>query len=335
MNDKIRVLIVDDSTLMREALKNILEQDPKIEIVGMAKDGKEGVEKAMKLRPDVITMDLKMPVMSGLEAIESIMVELPIPIIVVSAMDTAVIVKALDIGAMDFIAVSSDIETLAMELLMKIRVASRVKPLKRFRVKPCIIKAPKIADKTKLTKVVAIGVSTGGPQALQTLLSNIKPDFKAGVLVVQHMSKGFIEGLAEWLNGTSCLHVRVAKSGDELHNGMVLLAPDDYHMRISEEGRIILSENANKSIVHVPSIDVMMQSVAESFGENAIGVIMTGMGQDGVDGIKAIKKMCGMTLAQDEKTSVIFGMNKVAIESGNIDRIISLEKIAEELSKMI
>ena len=334
MEDKIRVLIVDDSTLMREALKNILEQDPKIEIIGMAKDGKEGVEKAIVLKPDVITMDLKMPIMSGIEAIEDIMEKSPIPIIVVSALDTSIIIKALSIGAMDFIAVTSDIETLAMELCMKVRVASRVKPLKRIKIKPCTIKAPK-ALKGNLSKVVAIGVSTGGPQALQAIFSKMEPTFKAGILVVQHMSKGFIEGLAEWLNLTSCLHVQVAKAGDILQNGVIMLAPDDYNISINEEGLIILSENTAKWVAHVPSIDIMMKSTAESFGENAIGLIMTGMGSDGVEGINAIKKCGGKTLAQDEKTSVVFGMNKVAIESGNIDNVVSLEKITAELSAML
>ncbi len=331
----IRVLIVDDSALMREALKSIIEKDPAIEVVGLAKNGKEGVEKALLLKPDVITMDLKMPMMSGLEATEAIMEELPIPIIVVSSMDTTIIVKALSIGAMDFVAVTSDIDTIAADLIAKIKIASHVKPLKRMKLKQCGIKTPKEIFKKTTSKIVAIGISTGGPQALQHLLSRLPSDFPCGILVVQHMSKGFIDGLAEWLNATSSLHVNVAKAGDPIQKGAVMLAPDDLHMRIGNNGKIVLSENTNKTIVHVPSIDVMMKSVSDYFRENAIGVIMTGMGQDGVDGIRAIRKAGGRTIAQDEKTSVIFGMNKMAIDMGLIDSVIPLERMAEELIGMV
>jgi two-component system chemotaxis response regulator CheB len=335
MTGIIRVLIVDDSALMREALKSIIERDPGIEVVGLAKNGKEGVEKALTLKPNVITMDLKMPMMSGLEATEAIMEELPIPIIVVSSMDITVIVKALSIGAMDFVAVTSDIETIAADLITKIKIASHVKPLKRLKIKPCVIKVPKEISKKDTIKVVAIGVSTGGPQALQQVLAKLPSDFPCGILIVQHMSKGFIEGLAEWLNTTSCLHISIARAGDVLKKGMIMLAPDDLHMRIGDDGRITLSENTSKAIVHVPSIDVMMKSVADCYRENAIGVIMTGMGNDGVEGIRAIRKAGGRTIAQDEKSSVIFGMNKVAIDMGIIDKVIALERIAEELSNMV
>lgn len=335
MADKIRVLIVDDSSLMREALKNILEQDSSIEVIGMAKDGKEGVDKALTLKPDVITMDLKMPVMSGLDAIESIMEERPVPVIVVSSMDMVVIVKALSIGAMDFVAVTGDIDTIAEDLMSKIKIASRVKALRRIKIKPCESKVAKPMGKKETEKVVAIGVSTGGPQALQELFSKIPSEFHAGILVVQHMSRGFIGGLAEWLNATTCLHVSVAKSGDVLVNGMILLAPDDLHMRIDSDGRISLSENTNKTILHVPSIDVMMKSVAESYGPNAIGIIMTGMGSDGVEGIKAIKKAGGKTIAQDEKSSVVYGMNKMAVDIGSIDHIVPLSQIHERIIRFI
>jgi len=332
---KIRVLIIDDSALMREALKSIVERDPDIEVIGLAKDGKEGVDKALMLKPDVITMDLKMPMMSGLEAIEAIMEELPIPIIVVSSMDTTIIVKALSMGAMDFVAVTADIETIAVDLMTKIKIASRVKPLRRMKIKPYTMKAPKELSDGEASKVVAIGSSTGGPQALQHVFTQLPPDFPCGILVVQHMSKGFIEGLAEWLDTTTCLHVSVAKAGDVLKKGMIVLAPDDLNICIGDDGKITLSENTGRAIVHVPSIDVMMKSAADSYGENSIGVIMTGMGSDGVEGMRAIKKAGGKTIAQDEKTSVIYGMNKVAIDTGLIDRVVSLEEIARELTNLI
>ncbi len=208
VNGKIRVLIVDDSALMREALKNILESDAAVEVIGMAKDGREGFEKTLALKPDVITMDLKMPVMTGVEAIEKIMEEMPVPIIVVSSMEINVIVKALSIGAMDFVAVTSDIETISKELIDKVKIASRVKAIRRIKIKP-YNKISKDAPHKAVSKVVVIGVSTGGPQALQEVLSGLPIDFHGGILIVQHMSKGFIEGLAEWLHSITRLAVRV------------------------------------------------------------------------------------------------------------------------------
>jgi two-component system chemotaxis response regulator CheB len=335
MSDKIRVLIVDDSALMREALKAILSTDPAIEVVGIARDGKEGVEKAMVLKPNVITMDLKMPIMTGLEATESIMRELPTPIIVVSSIDPAVTAKALSMGAMDLVAVTDDIDAIAADLISKVKIASRVKPLRRMKLNACAVKAPKSVSEGGPSKVVAIGVSTGGPQALQEVLAKMPPLFPAGVLVVQHMSSGFIEGLAQWLNTTSCLHVTVAKAGEILTDGAIMLAPDDLHLKIDRNGRISLSENINKGIFHVPSIDVMMQSVAEAFAGNAIGVIMTGMGSDGVAGIRAIKKAGGVTIAQDEKTSVIYGMNKVAVDAKLIDYVVPLGQISEQIVRLV
>lgn len=332
-NRKIRVLIVDDSSLMREALKSIMIADPAIDVVGMAKDGKDGIEKAVVLKPDVITMDLKMPIMDGIEAVSRIMEDNPIPIIVVSSMETKVIVQALSIGAMDFVPVSGDIEAIAASLIEKVKIASRIKPIRRMKLRPA---EPVMGLKRPETlQVVAIGVSTGGPQALQLFLSKIPPDFPGAILIVQHMSRGFIDGLVEWLKYSTKADIRVAKAGDRITHAKVFIAPDDYHMEASDNGTIVLRENNDKSITHVPSIDVLMRSVAKAYGEDAIGVIMTGMGKDGVEGMRAIKKSGGKTIAQDEKTSVIFGMNKVAIECKCVDRIVPLESIAEELFKII
>lgn len=334
MAEKIRVLIVDDSALMREALKQILLSDASIEVVGMARDGKEGAEKALTLKPDVITMDLKMPVMNGIEAIETIMEKRPVPIIVVSSMDARVIASALSIGAMDFVPVTEEIDQIAKGLIRKIKTASRVKPLRRIRIKP-LPKAPAPGKKKITDKIIAIGISTGGPQALQVLLSLLPANLPAGILIVQHISNGFIHGMAEWLRATSHVDIKVAAAGDVLKSGTVYFAPDDYHMTIDEGGVIGLKEDTADKRVHIPSIDVMMNSVAASFGENAIGVIMTGMGRDGVEGIKAINKSGGTTIAQDEKTSVIYGMNKLAVDAGYIDKIVALEDMGKELVKLL
>jgi len=329
MIDKIKVLIVDDSPFIREALRSILAQDEEIQVVGMARNGKEAIEAARKLKPNVITMDVTMPVMDGLEAIEQIMEETPVPIIVVSSMSVEVVVKALDIGALDFVSISQGIDEMAQDVIRKVKIASRIKALRRLRIKPLTMAAR--YAKSRLMKVVAVGVSTGGPQALQAVFSSLPPDLDAGILVVQHMSKGFIEGLAEWLRLNSHLNVKVAQAGDILRKGHVLLAPDGGHLKIDSLGKISIQEEAAGPALHVPSIDVMMKSVAESFRESAVGVLMTGMGHDGVEGMKAIRAGGGKTLAQDEASSVIFGMNRLAIESGCVDRIAPLEQIADEI----
>jgi two-component system chemotaxis response regulator CheB len=182
---------------------------------------------------------------------------------------------------------------------------------------------------------VAVGVSTGGPQALQILFSRLPPDFPAGILVVQHISPGFIQGFMDWLAQTTPLHYQVAKSGDALQSGTVFFAPDNVHMVVDEQERIMLKEDLSKKMAHVPGIDIMMESVADVFQKDAVGLIMTGMGKDGVAGISAIKRAGGVTLAQDEKTSAIFGMNKVAIDAGVIDHVLPLEAIAEELVRLV
>jgi len=333
MADKIKVLITDDSPFIREALKSILEQDPDIVVVGLAKNGKEAVEAIRNLKPDVVTMDIKMPVMDGFDAIESIMTEQPVPVIVVSTSEVDTVVRALNIGAMDFVSIRQGIDEIAKELVSKVKIASKVKALKRLRVKP-LARAYR-TETSSTMKIIAIGVSTGGPQSLQIVLSKLPQDLEAGILIVQHMSKGFIEGMAEWLRTHSHLIIRVAREGDILKPGMVLFAPDGCHMLINHLGKISLQMDRESVSVHVPAIDVTMKSVAEAYREHAIGVIMTGMGHDGVEGMKAIKKAGGKTIAQDEASSVIFGMNKLAIETGCVDHITGLDDLAEVILRLL
>ncbi|MFH0984339.1 MAG: chemotaxis-specific protein-glutamate methyltransferase CheB [Candidatus Omnitrophota bacterium] len=333
MSDVIRVLIVDDSSLVRQSIGTILSSDPDVEVVGEARNGREACEKTLTLRPHVITMDLTMPEMDGAEAIMKIMEECPTPIIVVSSMNVNVIAKALALGAMDFVAVTGDIGEIRHDLIEKVKIASRVRAIRhlRSRFSPKTVPVPREAA----SKIVVVGVSTGGPQALQILFSKLPPDFPAAILVVQHISPGFIQGLGDWLAQTTPLQYQVAKSGDMPQKGTVYFAPDNVHMMVDKHERIVLKEDLTKKMVHVPGIDVLMESVAEVFRGNAVGVIMTGMGRDGVAGISAINKSGGRTLAQDEKTSVIFGMNKLAIEAGAIDHVLPLEAIAEELVRIV
>lgn len=333
MSDVVRVMIVDDSALVRQSLRAILGSDPSIEVVGEARNGLEAYQKTLVLRPSVITMDLNMPVMDGAGAIAKIMEECPTPIIVVSGMNVNVIVKALALGAMDFVAVTGEIGEISHDLIEKVKIASRVQPIRHVRTQTLPQKVS--VTRGAASKVVVVGVSTGGPQALQILFSKLPPDFSAGILVVQHISPGFIQGLADWLSQTTLLQYQVARSGDELRSGTVFFAPDNVHMMVGEQKRILLKEDLSKTMGHVPGIDVLMGSVAEVFREDAVGVILTGMGRDGVAGISAIKQTGGVTLAQDEKTSAIFGMNKLAIDAGVIDQVLSLEALAEELVRLV
>ncbi len=342
MDNKIRVLIVDDSALMRKALEEILTSDENIEVVGFAKDGQEACEKVRVLKPNVITIDINMPVMNGLDAIQAIMSDVPTPIIVVSSMDARIVAKALVIGAMDFVVVSDEIDEVSKSLIEKVKISSNVRPLKRIPPKIFELKEKKEKDFKKefssekdLDFVVSIGASTGGPQALQVVLSSLPESFNAGILIVQHMSDGFIGGLADWLSSVTPHKVELARTGDILKNGKIFLAPDRYHLCIDDHGVIQLKKGSLSKSGFVPSIDETMASVGESFGSRSIGVIMTGMGRDGSVGIETLKRCKGKTIAQDEETSVIFGMNKEAIDKGCIDCIVSLDKISETIYNII
>lgn len=339
MGGKIRVLIVDDSPLVCEALKAILSSDRSIEVVGVARNGFEAVEKTMALKPSVITMDLEMPLMGGIEAVELIMEQQPTPIIIVSSIDPKLTIKALGTGAMDFVSITEDIQQIANNLIEKVKVASRVRPIRRINIKSiraAVREAPKKAaacPPAGSNKVVAIGVSTGGPQALALLLSKLPHDLPAPVLIVQHISHGFVGGLVEWLRNSSGIEIKLAEAGETLRCSVAYLAPDDYHFGVEPDGKVVLTEDMGRHSTHVPSIDFMMESVAFSFGDRVLGVIMTGMGQDGVKGMQEIRKAGGRTLAQDESSSVIFGMNKSAIESNCIDRILPLDGLADAITR--
>lgn len=333
MPHTIRVLIVDDSTLARQALAEILSTDPEIEVIGEARNGKEGYEKTLVLKPDVITMDITMPVMDGLQATERIMEEIPTPIVIVSSRDVKIIVKALGLGAMDFVSNTGALEEIQEELIQKVKIASRVKALRRMHIRP--VPHRSVVQRDAASRAVALGISTGGPQALQVLLSKLPAQFPAGILVVQHISPGFIHGLVEWLSVTSPLTIQVAKAGDPVKKGTVFFAPDGVHMTVNAEEKIVLNEDVSKKMLHIPSIDVMMQSVAEAYQASAVGVIMTGMGRDGVDGIAAIKAAGGCTMAQDGKSSAIYGMNKVAVDQGLIERVLPLDQMADELVRVV
>lgn len=341
---KTKVLVVDDSALMRKLIPMLLSSDENLEVVGTAMDGDFAIKKIPELNPDVITLDIDMPRMDGLTTLRTIVRDFSIPVILVSSHTTDgadITLRGLELGAFDFIAkpegaISVRIPEIAGELIRKVKAAGIARPIKFREPRPLPkLKATKIAPKTTTAaeKVVAIGISTGGPQALAEFLPHLPADFKPGILIVQHMPAGFTELFAKRLNSMCEITVKEAAHGDVLCSGMALLAPGDKHLRVKRTHfgvSIILSQSPPVN-GHRPSATVLFNSVAEEFGENAVGVIMTGMGNDGVDGLKTIKDSGGMTIAQDEETSVIYGMPKVAIEKGYADKVVGLDMMAPYL----
>lgn len=347
MLGKIRVMIVEDSAFMRQFIANIISTDPGMEVVGAAKNGLEGVEKSRELKPDVITMDVEMPVMDGLSAVRKIMASNPTPIIMLSSVTTdgaEATLKALEYGAVDFLtkpsgSISLDLNKQKDEIIQKIRVASkaRVRPLlPEISKKPPAMQAKPVGQPRKLQKIIAIGTSTGGPKALQEVVPLLARSIPAGVLIVQHMPKGFTKSLAHRLDQLSHIAVREAQDGDELVAGLALIAPGDYHMVAQEAGgKVTVRLNQNPLVSgHRPSVDTMFTSVA-NLSIDKIGVILTGMGGDGSDGMVLIKENNGKTIAQNEESCIVFGMPKVAIEKKAVDKVVPLNQIAMEIMKML
>ncbi len=342
---KIRVLVVDDSALMRKMIPQMLNTDPEIEVIGTAMDGVFALKKISDLKPDVITLDVSMPRMDGIEALRHIVEDFGIPTVIVSSLtkkDAELTLKALEIGAFDFVtkpqdAISVHIKEIGDELLNKVRSAHEnpVARLKIKKIKPVSVCKGKrhSLDRNSADKVVAIGISTGGPNALSYLLPQIPKDFPASLLIVQHMPAGFTEMFAMRLNSSCEIEVKEAKDGDIVLPGRALIAPGDKHLKVKRLplGTIAVLSNSPPVKGHRPSADVLFRSVASEYGSRAVGVIMTGMGDDGTDGIGEVMKMGGLTIAQDEESCVVFGMPKVAIEKNYIKKVISLEDMGEIL----
>jgi two-component system, chemotaxis family, protein-glutamate methylesterase/glutaminase len=340
MSNTVRVLVVDDSALMRKLIPAILARDASIEVVGTAMDGAFALKKIEELRPDVVTLDLEMPRMDGMETLRLIMRRAPLPVILFSthskegAYST---LKALALGAVDFIAKPTDaaaghLETIADLLIEKIKVAKRAAgrklPPAAVAIEPPHLKKG-ARSAVPPSRIIAIGISTGGPNALQYVLSQIPAEFPCSILVVQHMPEGFTEMFAKRLDECCALDVSEAKSGDLLFSGRVLICPGNRHMMVRRMPRgdmAVLSDGAPVN-GHRPSVDVLYHSVAQEFGLSAVGVIMTGMGDDGAEGLGAIKAAGGLTIAQSEDTCVVAGMPRAAIQKGHANKIIPLESI--------
>ncbi len=339
MSERIRVLVVDDSALMRKLIPTILARDPSIEVVGTAMDGAFALKKIEEIKPDVVTLDLEMPRMDGIEALRLIMQRGPLPVIVFSthskegAYSTF---KALALGAIDFVAKPTDaaagrLDAIADELIEKIKVAKRAAG-RKFSSSSVAIDAKPVEKKQGRSllppnRIIAIGISTGGPNALQFLLSQLPADFMACILIVQHMPEGFTEMFAKRLDECSSLDVSEAKSGDLLMAGRVLVCPGNRHLQVRRMPRgdiAVLSDGAAVN-GHRPSVDVLFNSVAQEFGLTAVGLLMTGMGEDGAEGLGAIRAAGGVTIAQSEETCVVGGMPRAAIARGYASKVLPLD----------
>ena len=341
MSARIRVLVVDDSALMRKLIPAVLARDSSIEVVGTAMDGAFALKKIEELHPDVVTLDLEMPRMDGMETLRLIMRRAPMPVILFSTHSKEggyATLKALALGAIDFVqkpqdAAAGHLDSIADQLIEKIKVAKRAAGRKL----PAAVVSddPPKNKKRKLAalppnRIVAIGISTGGPNALQYVLSQIPADFPASILIVQHMPEGFTEMFAKRLDECCALEVQEARSGDLLLAGRVLICPGNRHVMVRRMPRgdmAVLSDGPPVN-GHRPSADVLFHSVAQQFGLTAVGLLMTGMGEDGAEGLGALKAAGGVTVAQSEDTCVVSGMPRAAITKGYADKVIPLEGIA-------
>ncbi len=336
---KISVLVVDDSIVMRRIISDLLSKDEGIEVVGTARNGAEAIEKVRQLDPDVVTMDIEMPVMDGLTALQHIMAESPRPVVMLSSMDKRqadITLKSLDLGAVDFISKTSgslslDLERNSEDIVAKIKAAARAKILPRNA--PASLVQPAQMLTLRGDWIVVIGASTGGPKALPEVLSRLPANLPAAVLIVQHMPEGFTRSFAERLNWVSPLEVKEAEEGEEIHQGKVYLAQGNRHLLL--DGRRLHLDDGPKVNYVRPAIDVLMRSVAPIYGPRTIGVVLTGMGADGAEGMRSIKQNGGKTVVQDEGTCVVYGMPKAVVEAHAADRVVPLEDIAQAITIMI
>lgn len=337
---------------MRKVLSDLFAGQADFVIVDTARNGKEAIDKIKRLKPDVVTMDIEMPVMDGITALETIMKECPTPVVMISSLTRSgaeATIHALELGAVDFIAKTagpiSNIDTICMEILAKCRAAARVN-VKKFVLQPVIarpsITAPILQETLPpipmgIDHLIAIGTSTGGPRALQEIITKLPGNLPCGVVIVQHMPPGFTQSLAARLNSLSSIQVKEAAHNDVIQPGVAFIAPGDYHMMLERVGgKILVKLNQSAPIGgHRPSVDPLFESVAKLYGQRAIGVILTGMGHDGSKGMQAIRGRNGFTIAEDQTTSVVFGMPKSAIELGVIDKVLPLHAIAAEIAKAV
>lgn len=346
---KIKVLIVDDSAFMRKILTDIINESKEIEVIGTAKNGQEAIEKVRLLNPDIVTLDVEMPVMDGITALRLLVKEFAIPVIMLSSLTqegAKLTMEALEIGAVDFIAKPTSIfkintEEIKTNLISTLIASSKVSHAKVIKLQssPTVIKRVKRVDSVKSTKlknIIAIGTSTGGPRALQFVVPGIPRNIDAAVLIVQHMPVGFTKSLADRLNTMSEIDIKEAEEGDVLLPGCGYLAPGGYQMKVVRRGSKYVIRLDDSEIVtgHRPSVDAMLYSLVKENIKNTIAVIMTGMGSDGADGLLKLKENGKIRIiAQDEESCVVFGMPGSAVKNNSVDIVVPLTQITNEIMR--
>ena len=354
MQNQINVLVVDDSAFMRKSLSLLLESDPSIKVIDTAADGLMAIEKIKQLKPDLVTLDIEMPRMDGLTALGRIMKECPTPVLMVSSLTLEgadVTLKALELGAVDFIPkemsfVSVSITSIKAELVSKVKaiyknksVMSRVSKLNLININR-LSSSPR--NENKLPKhsfrALAMGISTGGPISLQKIIPFISEKINVPIFIVQHMPPKFTASLADRLNSLSPLEVKEASNNELVRKGVVYIAPGGLHMTLKKDNinntQIVISEKPD-NVLHRPSVDVMLDSVHSIYGKYTLGVIMTGMGKDGLEGIKKLKASGGYCIAQDEDSCVVYGMPRAIVDNGLADIVATLEDIPKIINQAI
>ncbi len=342
----IRILITEDSTVVALLLKAIFEQEADFEVVGHARNGREAVELAARLRPEMITMDIRMPVMDGFEATREIMSTRPVPIVVVSSSvddeDLRITFRAVEEGALAVIEKPRginhpDFEQIRRELVTTVRAMAEVKLVRRRRwVAPQPARTVSVSSPVaRRCDLIAIGSSTGGPQALRTILAALPKDLSVPLVLVQHIGRGFVQGLVDWLNGYSGPLCRVAQHGDELLSGHAYFAPDDHHLQVQRIGRSLMAVLKDTPPVDNirPSATPLFRSVAACCAGNAVGVVLTGMGADGAEGLLEMHRAGCVTVVQDEESCVVNGMPAAARALGAAEQVLPLERIAPRLCR--
>jgi two-component system chemotaxis response regulator CheB len=341
----IRVVVAEDSITVRELLVEILESDPEIRVVGRAKNGAEAVELAARLKPDLITMDVHMPVMDGLEATKEIMVRAPTPIVIVSSSasgrEVELSLNAIRAGALMVLAKPDDPQSARFdgcreELVAMAKAMAHVKVVRRWA--PRARAAPPLAPLGRApgapVRLVAVAASTGGPAVLQRILAALPRDFAAPILVVQHIAAGFVTGLADWLGASCDLRVKVAEDGEPIARRTVFLAADDRHLGVTADAHVVVADAPAVNGFR-PSATYLFESAARAYGASAAAVILTGMGDDGVGGLKAVKEAGGRVLAQDHASSVVYGMPGEAVAAGVVDTVLAVEDMAPHLAELV
>lgn len=344
MDKKIKVLIVDDSSIMRRIISDILRSHPSIEVIGIAINGKMALNQLSALKPDVITLDIEMPFMNGLEALKEINRTNSTPVVMISSLTkrgAEVTIKALELGAVDFIAKPENPEgfkNIEKEIIDKVIAAANSKksPFSTLNKVKSLINIPGVKKRNTINnlKTVIIGSSTGGPQALKEVIPFLPKDLPARFLVVQHMPPKFTEMFAQRLDKISELHVKEAEEGDMLEVGKVLLAPGNYHMNVEADGTVSLNQDPAVWGVR-PAVDITLGSAAKIYKQDLICVILTGMGKDGSKGAEAVKKFGGYCIAEDQSTCVIYGMPKCVIDAGHADKIEPINNVANAIVEAI